>query len=57
MNREESLLAMAEETRERVSRIDDAVDFHKRYDSHDDGDSYGKVIAWLHETGRKILSE
>lgn len=55
--REEELLAMAEETRQRVTSIREHVDIHKRYDSHDDWDSYGKVIEWVHETGRKILSE
>ena len=48
---------MARETRDRVMDIRDDVDIHKRYDSHDDSDNYGKVIEWVHETGRKILSE
>lgn len=55
--REEELLAMARETRARVTDIRDDIDIHKRYDSHDDSDNYGKVIEWVHETGRKILSE
>jgi hypothetical protein len=55
--REEELLAMAEETRDKVSKIRQEVDVHKRYDAHDKRDKYGKVIEWVHETGRKILSE
>lgn len=56
-SREEELLAMAEETRNRVTDIHDEVDIHKRYDAKDSTDSYGKVIEWLHVTGQKILSE
>lgn len=56
-NKEEEFLAMAQETREKVSKIRQEVDIHKRYDSHDKRDKYGKVIEWVHETGRKILSE
>lgn len=56
MSKEEQLLKLVEETRQKVSNIHDEVDVHKRYDSRH-VDSYGQVIEWVHETGRKILSE
>lgn len=55
--RHSQVLAMAEVAMNKVSRISDPVDPHKRYDSHDSTDPYGEVIEWVHTTGSHIFAE
>lgn len=51
------VLAMAEVAMNKVSRINDPVDPHKRYNSQDLADPYGEVIEWVYNTGSHIFAE
>jgi hypothetical protein len=51
------VLAMLDVTAEKVRKITETVDPHKRFNREDSLDPYGVVIEWLHFTGTKVFRD
>jgi hypothetical protein len=53
--RDRKVLAMMQVTADKVSKISEPVDPHKRFQANDYKDPYGRVIEWVHFTGTGIF--
>jgi hypothetical protein len=54
-DRDRKVLEMLKVTADKVSKISDPVDPHKRFDQEDYRDPYGRVIEWVHWTGTGLF--
>lgn len=55
--KDERVLTMLEVAAEKVGKISEPIDPHKRFNREDYTDPYGLVIEWLHWTGSKVFRD
>ena len=56
-NHDEKVLKLIERTSEKVSKIHEPVNPHKRFDQEDYGDPYGRVIEWVYFVGTGLFRD
>lgn len=55
--RDVKVISFIELTSEKVAKIHEPVDPHKRFDAEDYRDPYGRVIEWVHFVGTGLFRD